>query len=103
MHSHSTLLRETGIPFELKSEIPWHSDTETPRYNPLEKLPILIFDDGTPPIYESWYINEYIVAKYKGMGPDLIPSSLDDQLLAKRIQVLADGACKDYRIEELQL
>jgi glutathione S-transferase len=42
-----------GIPFELKNEIPWHGTTETPQYNPLEKLPILIFDDGKPPIYES--------------------------------------------------
>lgn len=45
-----------GIPFELQSEILWHSDTETPKYNPLEKLPILIFDDGRSPIYESWFI-----------------------------------------------
>ncbi len=44
-------LIEKGIAFELKSEIPWHSTTETPKYNPLEKLPILIFDDGRPPIY----------------------------------------------------
>jgi glutathione S-transferase len=39
-------LLEKRIPFELKTEIPWHSDTETPKHNPLEKLPILIFDDG---------------------------------------------------------
>ena len=85
---------EKGIPFELKTEIPWHSTTETPQYNPLEKLPILIFDDGTtPPIYESWYIQEYIVQKYRDTGPSLVPESLDDQLLAKKIQVLADGAC----------
>jgi glutathione S-transferase len=64
-------LIEKGIPFELKSEIPWHSDTETPKYNPLEKLPILVFDDGRPPIYESWFIQEYIVCKYKGTGTDL--------------------------------
>jgi glutathione S-transferase len=84
---------EKGIPFELKTEIPWHSTTETPQYNPLEKLPVLIFDDGSPAIYESWYIQEYIVQKYKGTGPSLMPESLDDQLLAKKIQVLADGAC----------
>lgn len=87
------LMLEKGTPFELKNEIPWHSTTETPQYNPLEKLPILIFDDGKSPIYESWYIQEYLVQKYKGTGPALIPESLDDQLLAKKIQVLADGAC----------
>jgi glutathione S-transferase len=81
-------LIEKGIPFDLKSEIPWHSTTETPKYNPLEKLPILIFDDGRAPIYESWYIQEY-----RGKGPDLMPGSLDDQLQVRQIQVLADGAC----------
>ncbi|KUJ17795.1 glutathione S-transferase [Mollisia scopiformis] len=87
------LMLEKGIPFQLQTEIPWHSTTETPKYNPLEKLPILIFDDGRPPIYESWYIQEYIVQKYRGTGPDLMPSSIDDQLLVRQIQVLADGAC----------
>jgi glutathione S-transferase len=86
-------LLEKGIPFETKSEIPRHSTTETPKYNPLEKLPILLFDDGRPPIYESSYIQEYITQKYKGIGPALIPEKLDDPLLAKQIQVLADGAC----------
>ena len=85
-------LLEKGIPFELKSEIPWHSTTETPKYNPLEKLPILIFDDGRPPIYESWYIQEYIVQKYRDQGPALMPDGLDDQLFVRQIQVLADGA-----------
>ena len=88
-------LLEKGIPFQLQTEIPWHSTTATPQYNPLEKLPVLIFDDDdtTPPIYESWYIQEYIVQKYRGTGPALMPDALDDQLLAKKIQVLADGAC----------
>ena len=67
--------------------------TETPKHNPLEKLPILLFDDGTPPIYESWYIQEYITQKYNTKGPSLLPHSLDEQLLAKQIQVMADGAC----------
>jgi glutathione S-transferase len=86
-------LLEKGIPFELKTEIPWHSTTCTPQYNPLEKLPILIFPDGSPPIYESWYIQEYIVQKYKGKGPNLMPEAIDDQLLVRKIQILADGAC----------
>lgn len=86
-------LLEKGIPFELRSEIPWHSTTETPKYNPLEKLPILLFDDGRAPIYESWYIQEYIVQKYRGAGPSLMPESLDEQLLVRQIQILADGAC----------
>ena len=31
--------------------------------------------------------------KFKGTGPDLIPTDLDELLLARKIQVLADGAC----------
>jgi glutathione S-transferase len=84
---------EKGIPFTLQSEIPWHSTSETPKYNPLEKLPVLIFDDETPPVYESWLIQEYIITKYSDQGPQLVPSSLDDQLLCRKIQALADGAC----------
>jgi glutathione S-transferase len=84
---------EKGIDFTLQSEIPWHSATETPKYNPLEKLPVLIFDDGTPPVYESWLIQEYIVSKYADQGPRLMPRGLDDQLLCRKVQVLADGAC----------
>ena len=86
-------LLEKGIPFQLQTEIPWESATETPKYNPLEKLPILIFDDGRPPIYESWYIQEYIVQKYKGKGPSLMPEDLDDVLYARQIQIVADAAC----------
>jgi len=86
-------LLEKGIPFQLQTEIPWESATETPKYNPLEKLPVLIFDDGTPAIYESWYIQEYITLKYRDRGPSLLPESMDDLLLARKIQVIADGAC----------
>jgi glutathione S-transferase len=40
-------LVEKGLPFELVTEVPWNEDTRTPLYNPLEKLPILLLDDGT--------------------------------------------------------
>ena len=33
-------LAEKGLPFELLTEVAWDSTTRTPRYNPLEKLPI---------------------------------------------------------------
>lgn len=39
-------LHEKGIPFELQNEVPWDSTTKTPQYNPLEKLPILLFPDS---------------------------------------------------------
>jgi len=86
-------LLEKGIPFNIQTEIAWHSTTETPKYSPLEKLPVLIFDDGRRPIYKSWYIQEYIVQKYKGVGPTLMPEGIDEQIEMRRIQTLADRAC----------
>ncbi len=44
-------LAEKAIPFELLTEVPWNADTSLPRYNPLEKLPVLILDDGST-VYE---------------------------------------------------
>ena len=40
-------LAEKGLAFELLTEVPWDSTTSTPQYNPLEKLPVLILDDGS--------------------------------------------------------
>ncbi len=82
-------LIEKGIPFELKNEIPWDSTTETPKYNPLEKLPILILEDGSA-IYDSAFIQEYIVQKFT-QGPSLLPGTVDDGLQARQIQVLSEG------------
>lgn len=82
---------EKGIDFELSGEIPWHNDTETPKYNPLEKLPVLIFDDGREPIYDSAHIQDYIIQKYASQGPKLITGDLDTDLRLKQVQVLSEG------------
>ena len=52
-------LAEKEIPFELITEVPWHSETQTPRWNPLEKLPVLICPNGES-VFESRYINEWV-------------------------------------------
>lgn len=83
-------LAEKGIPFELITEVPWNSDTQTPLYNPLEKLPVLICADGTS-VFESRYINEWI--EYKHPTPPLFPKDIDGILAVKRYEVIADGAC----------
>ena len=84
-------LQEKGIPFELQTEVPWDSTTKTPQYNPLEKLPVLILDDGKTAVYESHYILEWLEAKHP--KPSLLPEDLDDRLFAKKVEVICDGIC----------
>ncbi len=83
-------LEEKGLPFELLTEVPWDSTTNTPKHNPLEKLPVLILEDGSS-VYESSFILQYLEAKY----PDtpLLPADVDDALTARKLEVLCDGIC----------
>jgi glutathione S-transferase len=91
------VLAERDIPFKLQTEVPWNSTTETPKHNPLEKLPVLIDDSTSPPtsVYESSFVLEWLEANY---GPKqgykaIYPAEKADELLAKQIQVVADGMC----------
>lgn len=86
-------LAEKGLSFELVTEVPWNEDTRTPLHNPLEKLPILLLDDGTS-VYESHYILEYLEVKHP--VPPLLPADPDGVLEAKRLQVLGDGICDAF-------
>ncbi len=83
-------LVEKNLPFSLKTEVPWNSDTITPQFNPLEKLPILILPDGSS-VYESHHILHYLELKF----PDtpLLPEHIDDKLAALQLEVLCDGIC----------
>ena len=83
-------LAEKGIPFELITEVPWNSETQTPRWNPLEKLPVLICPDGES-VFESRYINEWIEMRHP--KPPLVPNDIDGILAVKRFEVIVDGAC----------
>ncbi|MEM8972420.1 MAG: glutathione S-transferase N-terminal domain-containing protein [Pseudomonadota bacterium] len=83
-------LLEKGIPFELVTEVPWDQTTTVPQYNPLEKLPVLICDDGSS-IYESSYILEWLEMKFP--APQIFPSDPMERLRARRLEVLADGVC----------
>jgi len=83
-------LAEKGIPFELVTEVPWNSTTRTPQHNPLEKLPVLIFEDGSS-VYESRYILEVIEAKWP--TPPLVPDDPWERLAARKVEVIADGIC----------
>ena len=83
-------LMEKGIPFELATEVPWNEDTSLPAHNPLEKLPVLIPDDGEP-VYESRFILEWLERRHP--APPLLPKDDDGILAHKRIEVIADGIC----------
>ena len=83
-------LLEKGIPFELITEVPWNSTTATPRYNPLEKLPVLMPDDGEA-IYESSYILDWLELKFP--QTPLLPRDVDGILAAKKLDVLCNGVC----------
>ncbi len=83
-------LIEKGIPFELRTEVPWDITTMTPKFNPLEKLPVLICADGSS-VYESRLILDYLELKHP--EPRLVPADTDDLLAAKRLEVLCDGVC----------
>ena len=83
-------LAEKGIPFELLTEVPWDSTTSTPQHNPLEKLPVLLCEDGTS-VYESRFILEWLELKHP--SPRLTPADMDGLIAVKRFEVLADGVC----------
>ncbi|KAF6226182.1 hypothetical protein HO133_009048 [Letharia lupina] len=85
-------LIEKRIPFELLTEVPWDSTTQTPQYNPLEKLPVLVLDNGKS-VYESHYILEFIEAKYTNVMQLLPRNDVDGALFAKQVEVVADGIC----------
>jgi glutathione S-transferase len=74
----------------LLTDVPWNPGTATPQYNPLEKVPVLILDDGTT-VYESRFILEYLEIKHP--DPPMFPKDADALPAAKRLEVLADGIC----------
>lgn len=83
-------LHEKEIPFELVTEVPWNVGANAPKYNPLGKIPVLILDDGEC-YYESRFILEYLELQFP--QPALFPRDMQHLLAAKRLEVLADGAC----------
>ena len=83
-------LAEKGIAFELLTEVPWNNTTSTPKFNPLEKLPVLILEDGSS-VYESNYILQYLELKYP--TPPMLPADVDGILAARKLEVLCDGVC----------
>ncbi len=86
-------LAEKDIAFELQTEVPWNDDTSLPQHNPLEKLPVLILDDGST-IWESSFILEWLERKHP--TPPLLPSDDDGILAHKRMDALSTGVCDAF-------
>lgn len=82
------LLHEKAVTFELVNDIPWSRDTCVPIFNPLEKLPILITDDGET-VYDSRLIVEWIERRFP--EPPMVPADELAFLAVKRFEVLGDG------------
>lgn len=83
-------LAEKGIPFELITEVPWNHGAKTEQHNPLAKLPVLILEDGSS-VYDSRFILDYLEWVYP--QTPLLSGDITEKLLAKKLEVLADGIC----------
>jgi len=81
------LLAEKGIAYELIEDNAWHDKTTVPRYNPLNKVPALVLDDGES-IYDSMVITEYV----DGLGAtQLLPRDPQARAKARRDEALGNG------------
>src|SRR5437879_13018573 len=79
-------LIEKGIPFELKTEMPWNPDTAAPKFNPLGKIPVLVLDDGRV-VHDSKVIVEYL--ETLGRSPQLLPAAPSLRLTAEQLEAKA--------------
>jgi len=81
------ILAERALPFEFIEESAWTADTTVPRYNPLNKVPALVLDDGES-IYDSAVICEYLDAV---SGAGLLPAGPVERARVRRDEALGDG------------
>jgi glutathione S-transferase len=82
------VLEERGIPYEYIIERPSVPGSRVPQFNPLGKIPTLVFDDGRA-LYDSPVIVEYL--DMQGNGPRLIPERFEERIEVKRWEALGDG------------
>ena len=81
------ILAERALAFEFVEESAWTAQTTVPRYNPLNKVPALVMDDGES-IYDSRVICEYLDAI---SGGGLLPSDPAKRARVRRQEALGDG------------
>ena len=81
------LLAEKQLAYEFVEESAWNAGTTVPRYNPLNKIPVLVTDDGTC-LYDSCVIAEYL----DPLGaPSFIPPAGLERALVRRDEALGNG------------
>jgi len=81
------LLAEKGLAYELVEDNAWHAQTTVPCYNPLNKVPALVMDDGES-IYDSMVITEYVDALG---GKPFIPAEPGARARTRRDEALGNG------------
>ncbi|HHN6657674.1 TPA: glutathione S-transferase [Escherichia coli] len=84
----SILLLEKGITFEFINELPYNADNGVAQFNPLEKVPVLVTEEG-----ECWF-DSPIIAEYielMNVAPAMLPRDPLESLRVRKIEALADG------------
>ena len=81
------ILAEKQLPHEFVEESAWNADSTVPRFNPLNKIPVLVTDDGTC-LYDSTVITEYL----EPLGaPSFLPPSGLERAKVRRDEALGNG------------
>lgn len=81
------LLAEKSLPCDIVEDIPWNADAQTPQFNPLGKVPVLVLDDGET-LFDSRVIAEYLDTL---PGPRFLPDDSATRVRVRRWEALADG------------
>ena len=81
------ILAERAIACDFVEESAWSATTTVPRYNPLNKVPALVLDDGES-LFDSVVIAEYLDAI---SGNTLIPGDAVQRARVRRGEALGDG------------
>ena len=81
------LIAEKNIACQFVEENAWAADTKVPQFNPLNKVPALVLDDGES-IYDSVVIAEYLDTL---PGASFIPKDPRERAQVRRDEALGDG------------
>ena len=81
------ILAEKNLAYDFVEESAWTAETKVPNYNPLNKVPALVMDDGEA-IYDSMVISEYLDAL---SGGGLIPADPAQRAKVRRDEALGNG------------